>query len=154
MANKKVVDKQVVEVLGENLLINELFMAGLEVAHLVRDMGIDIVAYTRKGRKFIARSIQIKAASEKSFSVDTKYASHPNLLLVYVWNVNNSYEESVFYAMSYKELLSVLKKWRKTIREGKTRYSTSKPGKNLIKLLVPYKMTTKTWKNKILEGER
>jgi len=38
-------DSQTIEILGRNRLVDELLVAGLEVATLLRDRGIDLIAY-------------------------------------------------------------------------------------------------------------
>jgi hypothetical protein len=43
-------DTQIVEILGKNFLINQLLLAGVEVAIPVRDAGIDLVVYLNKDR--------------------------------------------------------------------------------------------------------
>jgi hypothetical protein len=45
MIVSKLTDTQVVEVLGRNRLVNELLLAGVEVAIPVRDKGVDLIAY-------------------------------------------------------------------------------------------------------------
>ena len=58
------------------------------VAIPARDRGIDLIAYADLGTqvaRFSACPIQLKAAIGGSFSVDRKYAKFPNLLIAYVW---------------------------------------------------------------------
>lgn len=80
-------DSQVLEILGRNQLIGELLRAGLEVSLPIRDRGIDLIAYADLNsdvQKFPARPIQMKAASNRSFGLDQKYAKFPDLLIAYV----------------------------------------------------------------------
>jgi len=81
-------DSQTIELVGRSQLTSELLRAGLEVALPLRDRGIDLVAYADTGdgvTAFTAVPIQMKAASERSFSIDRKYDKFPNLLHAYVW---------------------------------------------------------------------
>ena len=73
-------DTQTIEILGRNRLVNELLVAGLEVAMPLRDRGIDLIAYVDLAAavsKFAAVPIQMKAASERAFSIER--GSHPSL---------------------------------------------------------------------------
>ena len=57
-----VTDKQIVELLGRNRLVDELLRADLEVAIPARDRGIDLIVYADKGRgvkNFVAKPIQM-----------------------------------------------------------------------------------------------
>ena len=111
-------DTQVVELLGRNHLTGEIFRAGLEVARPVRDRGIDLIAYAdleSKVETFVARPIQMKAASRRSFSLNRKYAKVRNLLIAYVWHLADP-EDMVTFALSYAEARAVADKmgWTKT----------------------------------------
>ncbi len=102
-------DKQVVELLGRNHLTNELLRAGLEVARPVRDRGIDVIAYADLEPElgaFVARPIQMKAASARNFRVDKKYAKFQNLLIAYVWHLDVEGQVET-YALDYEEALAV-----------------------------------------------
>ena len=146
-------DNQVVEVLGRNLLTNKLLKMGFEVAFPTRDKYIDLIIYRNIGRKFIARPVQLKAASIKSFSIDKKYSKVPGLLIVYVWGCNGE-DEEVIYAMTYRESVNSFKKWAPddALRFWKTRglYSRTSPSNEIIKSMERYKMESKKdWIKKI-----
>ncbi len=102
-------DAQTIEVLGRHRLTEELLNAGIEVAVPVRDRGVDLVAYLERGEeltKFRARPIQMKAAQESVFSIDSKYATTPDLLLVYVWYVTEP-AKTRFFGLSYGEAVQL-----------------------------------------------
>ena len=83
-------DTQTIEILGRNRLVDELLMAGLEVALPLRDRGVDLIAYVELpsvASKFIAVPIQMRAASTRAFSLDAKYAKVSNLVMAYVWGL-------------------------------------------------------------------
>ena len=135
----KQTDTQIIEILGRNWLVNSLFGAGIEVARPERDKGIDLIAYAIDGDLFRAVPIQVKAASERAFSVDRKYDRFANLLIVYVWNLQAQIATEA-YAMTYPEVVEVVKHmgW---VWDGQSRYSTSNPARKLVALLEPYRMT-------------
>jgi hypothetical protein len=93
-------DPQIVELAGRNRLASELQRAGIEVARPERDHGVDLVAFLDRD-KFRARPIQLKAASRESFDIHCRYAEFPELMLVYVWNVDQPV--SRFFALAYAE---------------------------------------------------
>lgn len=143
-------DPQLTEVLGRHHLIDELVRAGLEAAEPIRDRGIDLLAYADKdleNGRFSARPIQMKAASQQSFGLDRKYAAFPNLLLAYVWNLDNP-EQVVTYAMTYSEALQILEEMgyastSSWIDHGA--YVNTRPGSRLRGLMAPYRMTASSW---------
>ena len=105
----KSMNPQIVELIGRNYLTSELLKAGFEVAQPLRDRGIDLIAYIDiddEIDRFVAIPMQLKAASQRSFSIDRKYNKFPNLIMVYVWNVLSD-EASVIYALTQKEAVLV-----------------------------------------------
>lgn len=48
----------------------------------------------------------MKAASNKSFGADKKYEKLPNLILAYVWYLNDS-SKTVTYGLTYHEAVEV-----------------------------------------------
>ncbi len=102
-------DSQIVEIVGPNELIRQLLCAGLEVSIPLRDRGIDVIAYAdlfANVERFVARPIQMKAASNRSFGLDRKYAKFPNLLIAFVWHLDCEEPETTF-ALSYEEACRV-----------------------------------------------
>ncbi|HCF29906.1 MAG TPA: hypothetical protein DEV81_22500 [Cyanobacteria bacterium UBA11049] len=149
-------NSQIVELIGRNWLVNELLQADLEVAIPLRDRGIDLIAFADLDthvNSFIARPIQMKAASFSSFGVNKKYARFPDLIIAYVWYVKDP-SKTVTYALTYQEAVEVADEmgWTKTISWEKGAYSTTNPGKKLLYLLEPYKMSPpKKWWKKIID---
>lgn len=147
-------DSQVIEVLGRSRLVNELLRAGLEVARPERDRGIDLIAYADLKPKvisFVARPIQMKAASEEHFSIHRKYERFPDLILAYVWNLSQP-EKAATYALSYAEALEVAQTLGWTETKSwlvDNRYNTSEPSKKIKELLEEYQMTPERWWKKI-----
>jgi hypothetical protein len=110
-----------------------------------------IAIYT-KVKSFIARPMQMKTASVRSFGVDQKYSKFPDWIIAYVWYLNDP-SKTVTYALTYQEAVEVADKmgWTKTISWEKGAYSTTNPGKKLLELLEQYKMLPpKKWWGKII----
>jgi len=146
-------DTQTIEIMGRNRLVNELLVAGLEVAIPLRDRGIDLIAYVdlaAKVSQFAAVPIQMKAASTQAFSLDIKYAKISNLVIAYVWGLHTP-EHALSFALTYSEAVDIATsmKWTTTASWEKGSYSTSKPSKKLLELLAPFKMSPEAWRKKI-----
>jgi hypothetical protein len=127
-------DTQVIELLGRNRLISELLRARLEVAVPERDRGVDLIAYVdleSQVASFVARPIQMKASSRQGFSVYRKYSKVRDLILAFVWNLEDP-ERAATFALTYPEVVAIADRmaWTKTaswIQKGW--YSTSRPGR-------------------------
>jgi hypothetical protein len=151
-------DTQVVELLGRQRLMGELLRAGLEVAVPARDRGVDLIAYvdlSRQVRQFASRPIQMKASTTSAFGVDQKYNRIADLILAYVWHLNNP-SVAVTYAMTYPEAVQVAEtmRWTETASWKRGRYSTSSPSKQLVGLLEPYRMSPERWRALVVGSER
>lgn len=150
----RVMDTQLIEIIGKNRLINELLHAGLEVATPMRDRGIDLMAYVdinEDNTSFMARPIQMKAASNQSFSVFKKYSKVRGLLMAYVWHLNDP-AKAVTYALTYPECVQVAEemKWTETAAwKYGGGYSATNPSRKLCRLLEQYRMTPQAWKDKM-----
>jgi hypothetical protein len=150
----RILDTQVIELIGRNRLGSELLRDGLEVAVPARDRGIDLIAYadlSARVKKFRARPIQMKAASNGSFSIDRKYEKVADLIIAYVWNIHDP-GTTVTYALTYEEALIVAKKCWARARSAswkRGRYSTSNPSQKLCGLLKPYRMKEGDWWEKV-----
>lgn len=161
-------DTQVIELLGRNRLVSELLRAGLEVAIPARDRGIDLIAYldlvdppdeardlasavVRPVQRFAAKPIQMKAASRQSFSISKKYAKLCDLILVFVWNLEDP-DRAVTYALTHDEAVAIgeamgwlaTDSW--TLRGA---YNTNNPGARLRGLLEAHRMDPERWREKI-----
>jgi hypothetical protein len=148
-------DSQQIELLGRNLLAEQLLRAGLEIAFPQRDRGVDLIAYadmSERVRAFAAVPIQLKASSRRSFGVDRKYSRFPNLLLVHAWHVDDG-QKPEFYALIYSEAVAILEQmpYSKTDAWQKRGvYSTSAPSVALCKLLAKHRMCVGDWWAKIV----
>jgi hypothetical protein len=150
-------DSQVVELLGRNRLTDEILRSGLEVAHPSRDRGIDLIAYAdidTNVPSFIARPIQMKAASTQSFGINKKYEKFPNLLIAFVWNLARGSNEVETFALSYQEAVIFASNMGYTSSPswGTGSYTTTRPGVKLRDLLAPYRMTPARWWERVTSG--
>jgi hypothetical protein len=148
-------DAQVVELIGRNLLGSELLRDGLEVAVPARDRGIDLIAYAdllSNVETFVARPIQMKAASRRSFSIDGKYERLADLIIAYIWHVHDP-GTTVTYALTYSEAFDVAKECfdldNSVAWENKKYHVNNNPGQKLCGLLEPYQMSEGKWWEKV-----
>jgi hypothetical protein len=143
-------DEQVTEVLGRNVLLQQLLAAGFEVATPVRDRRIDLIAYREQGDALAAFPIQVKAASQAGFVLDRKYGRTSGLVVAYVWYAGDPARSEVF-ALTYGEALAVAEEMGYTETESwrRGRYVVTAPGPRLRELLDPYRMTPEAWGRKL-----
>ncbi len=142
-------DSQVVELLGRQRLVAELLRDGLEVAVPVRDRGVDLIAYadlSQQVARFASRPIQMKAATTSAFGVDQKYGRIADLILAYVWHLDDP-QAAVTFALPYAEAVQVAAAmgWTETASWQQGKYHSSSPSKRLLGLLEPYRMTQGSW---------
>lgn len=147
-------DTQIVELLGRNRLVSELLRARVEVAIPARDRGVDLIAYIDiddRLQTFVSCPIQMKVATDQSFSLARKYERIRNLIMAYVWHVDDA-TRAVSYALTYPEALTIATEMRWTETESWARglYSTSRPSPRLLQLLEPYQMTPQKWREKVI----
>jgi|SRR5579872_2742963 len=148
-------DAQLVEILGRHRLIADLLRANLEVAIPARDRGIDLIAYADLGSqvtRFSACPIQLKVAIGSSFSIDKKYAKFPNLLIAFVWYLEDP-ARTATYATTHSEALAIADAmgYTKTSSWEKGLYVTTKPGPNLVAQLEPFRMSAERWWEKVTD---
>jgi hypothetical protein len=146
-------DPQIIELLGRNLLVEELLRAGLEVAFPLRDRGIDLIAYEDTGEgvaAFSARPIQMKAASDERFNVDCKYKAFPGLIIAFVWSIGDSVN-TVTYALTYEDLIAVADAmgYTQTPSWENGRYASTNIGGKLRALLEAHRMTPAKWQDMV-----
>lgn len=139
-------DSQQIEILGRSLLKAALIEGGIEVATPERDNGIDLIAYRTGSRVFLARPIQMKAATAFTVSINRKYVAIPNLILAFVMGVRGG-QHSIF-AMTYPELVMVAKtlKWTSTdswINGGA--YTRTRTSVRIVAALEKFRMTPVAW---------
>lgn len=148
-------DTQVVELMGRHRLVNELLRDGLEVAVPARDRGVDVIAYvdlSAQVARFSARPIQMKAFSTSGFSVAAKYSRISDLIMAYVWHVNEQ-SPAVTYAMTYGDALAVANEmgWTETNTWKKDGvYSTTNPSERLKTHIEPFRVIPGRWRTLVV----
>jgi hypothetical protein len=147
-------DTQTIELVGRHRLVSELLKAGLEVALPSRDRGVDLIAYLdlepELGR-FVARPIQLKAASRRSFGIWRKYLKINELIIAYVWHLDGEGQPDT-YALTCSEAAAIAEAlgWTATSSWNNAGvYTTNAPSSELCKLLEPHRMTPEKWMAKI-----
>jgi hypothetical protein len=92
----------------------------------------------------------MKAASTSCFAVDQKYGKFPNLLLAYVWHLEDP-DRAVAYALSYPEALSVAQEmgYTATMSWQSGIYTTTRPSRRLLDLLERIRMTPEKWRLRV-----
>ncbi len=136
-------DTQQVEIIGRNLLLSCCIADGIEVAQPIRDRGVDLIIFDdiAEYTKFNSLPVQLKASSNRSFSINQKYARIPDLLMAYVWFSNDPVNARL-YIMTYNDVLEISRSigWLDTNSwlEGGG-YSTQSPSKRLINTLEQYR---------------
>lgn len=145
---KQKMDMQQIGLIGKHILLEKLIDANFEVAQPIRDHGIDLIICNDKDQ-FQTWPIQLKTASEESFSLDEKYKSFPNLRFVYAWKITKR-SNAEFYVLTYKQAFCAFKAAQKRGDFEKSdswknhkSYSTTKPSAELKKELAKYKVKTK-----------
>lgn len=148
-------DTQIIEIIGRNRLINELLAAGFEVAQPIRDRGIDLIAYLDVDdaiNHFAAVPIQLKVARDAYFTVNRKYDKFPNLIMAYVWGIDEGGNEGVTYALTQPEAVHIADQmnWTSTdswITGGL--YTSTRPSRRVRDLLEPHRMSVEAWNRKL-----
>lgn len=153
-ASRSGADSQIVEIIGRNWLVSELYRSGVEVARPERDHGIDLIAFVDldESGSFIGRPIQMKASSRQMFGVWKKHEKFPDLLLAYVWNLSDL-PNAVCYCLTFAEANRVADQmgWTKTLawKDGDG-YSTNSPSQRLRSLLEEFAMNSSKWRPKLI----
>jgi hypothetical protein len=147
-------DTQTIELIGQHRLASELLRAGLEVAFPARDRGIDLIAYADLDRqlgRFVARPIQMKAASKRSFGIWKKYLKIHDLIVAFVWHLDGQQLPET-YALTCAEAVTIADAmgWTSTISWcDNGEYATTNPGKDVCELLQPFRMSAEQWWAKV-----
>ena len=98
------------------------------------------------GDGFLAKPIQLKAASARSFAVDRKYERFGEILLAYVWNVTDLSRTTM--CLTYPAAVAVADEmgWTTTASWENGKYSTANPSDRLRALLAPFEMRPGSWR--------
>jgi len=89
----------------------------------------------------------MKVTSKRHFSISKKYARIRDLILAFVWHVNDA-EPPVTYAITYPDAVRIGRRMKYTDTASwkqRGNYSTQTPSKRLVALLEPHRMDKKKW---------
>ena len=97
----------------------------------------------------------MKASSAASFGINQKYDRIKNLILAYVWYVENP-ELTAVFALTYRQAISVARKMKYTDSPSWKRgnYVNTKPGVELRGHLEKYRMSFDKWRLLIIPQTR
>ena len=86
------------------------------------------------------------------FSLATKYSRVRNLLIAYVWHLEDL-GKAMKFALTYQEVLAIADRlgWTQTESWRQGAYSTTCPGLKIVEPLDPYKMTPEKWWHRVRE---
>jgi hypothetical protein len=157
-------DSQMVELAGRHWLTSQLMRADLEVALPERDRGIDLIVFADLDEQmgdFVACPIQMKAATGRAFTLEPKYEKFRRLLLVYVWNLDDS-ANTTAYALTYAEAFGVADamgftktdSWLTGGKAQKRGYGVTRvnPTSRLHEMLQPFRMSADRWRAKVAQA--
>lgn len=157
-------DKQQIGIVGKHLLIANLHATGLEVAEPIRDHGIDLIVYRdgkedrEKSVRFLARPIQLKTSSKKTFELYSKYGRFDELRIVYVWNAESIWSDDysskpIIFCLKYKEAEDILKAAGYAVKndwKNKGHWFTNSPSGPMKERLEVYRIKTpEDWLKKL-----
>lgn len=147
-------DSQQIELLGRTRLMAELFEADLEVAVPARDRGVDLIAYADLGSRvktFVAVPIQMKAFTTSGFGVNKKYEKISNLLLAFVWGIQEP-KQSATFVMTYPEAIRIADSlgWTATESWRKGAYVTTQPSRRVLDSLDSFRATPAVWRKRVV----
>jgi len=93
---------------------------------------------------------------EARFSLDRKYEKIANLIMAFVWHIEDPSKACV-YALTYEEAFQVLDKREHTKTASwreKNAYSVPNPGPDWLRDLEPYRMRPERWRGRIDSAAR
>ena len=108
-------DGQLVELVNTHSVIESILEASLDVAMPIRDDGVDLICYRRKGDgAWISAPIQVKSR----FDIRQKYLQRLGLLMCYVCSRDKIYVLTHTRAMEIAKARGYLNTEAWTVKEG------------------------------------
>lgn len=100
-------DKQQIELIGTAALTTALIRRGFEVAHPMRDRGIDLIIFSDlPGQPFSAIPVQVKAHTGAALMVERKYEKFKGLVHAVVWEAVS--ERPRYFLFDHEEAVSLV----------------------------------------------
>lgn len=146
-------ESETVDFVGRNRVIDDLLMAGLQVAIPLKAGDFDLIAYdelSERSTVFAGCPVQVKASQGRSFKLDQRFDRVANLIHAFVWGVGT--DRVTTYALSQREVVEVAEALGYTLAQSmqKDLYSSVPQSRTLVELLEPFRMTPEAWKRKII----
>lgn len=137
---------------GIRIFESQLRQAGLRLCEPAKKNGVDYLIYEEASSEDKASyPVKIKTSTHEVFSLYKSESRIPRLLVTYVWHAHNPAESEV-YALTYSEALEIVKKkpymTSKSWKEDGG-YSVTHAGAELKEMLRAYRMTPKTWHQRL-----
>jgi hypothetical protein len=134
-------DEQQIELIGTAALSAALIREGFEIAHPVRDHGIDLIVFSdTPGRPFSAIPVQVKAHSGEALGISRKYEKFGGLVYAVIWM---ALTQPRFLLLDHSEAVSLLPEssrqsdsWTRT--DGKAGWTWTTAPKHVHAGLSPF----------------
>jgi hypothetical protein len=99
-------DKQQIELVGTAALTMALISEGFEIAHPIRDHGIDLIVFSDSPHQpFAALPIQVKIHTGAGLMIQRKYEKFEGLVYGVVWHAE---QDPRFFLFDYPEAMTLL----------------------------------------------
>ncbi len=134
-------DEQQIELIGTAALSAALIREGFEIAHPVRDHGIDLIVFSdAPGLPFSSIPIQVKTRSEEALGLSPKYEKFEGPVYAIVWK---ALTQPRFFLLDHSEAVSILPEssrqsysWIRT--DGKAGWTWTTAPKHVQAGLAPF----------------
>jgi hypothetical protein len=148
-----VVESETIEVVGRNRVIEDLLLAGLQVAVPLKAQEFDLIAYgelSERSTSFSGCPIQVKASQGRSFKLDQRFDRVANLIHAFVWGIGTG--QVTTYALNQREVVEVAEALGYTLAQSwqKDLYASAPHAKTLVELIEPFRMSPEAWRKKVL----
>lgn len=149
----KSLDAESVAILGQNRLIEQLVLGGIDVATPMRKHDVDLIAYVTprdRSEEFVSAPIRVKSSTGRAFSIDNSLEAIAGLLHVFVWNVGG--DSCSLFALTHRELGAVAEALGYSLAPTFQKGLYPQPvngSKSLANALEPYRMSAESWAPKL-----
>lgn len=112
---------------------------------------VDLFVYSNLGAdtNVIICPVRLRASATRSFSVDARYESIPNLIHVFIWGLGG--DQASIYALTHREAVFAAEELGYSLGSSpqKDLYATPHASRNLGDTMERYRMTPEKWTEKI-----
>jgi len=142
-----------IAILGQNRLVEQLVLGGIDIALPIRKHGVDLIAYMTprdRSEDFISAPLRVTSSTGRAFSIDNSLESITDLLHVFVWNVGG--EGCSIFALTHRELGAVAEALGYSLAPSYQKGLYPQPqigSKSLANALEPFRMHVESWSQKL-----